>query len=89
MSKRRGMAARQYAVRRAWLEEYGVDGLPSFNEDVDEVNGAKLTEVHEAMRSAGLFGRRDTGSYGKTSQRETIRRLVSEIRREHVTEGQW
>lgn len=83
---RRGGAAKRHADRRAWLEarpEMTV-GVPGINDDVTDVGRAALDRLHAALNKAGHFART-----GHAAQRETVRRLVSELRGEHIGGGGW
>lgn len=81
---RRGSAKRLHAARRAWLAERPelIVGVPGINEDVSDEGRARLDAVRERLRSADLLGASQV-----EVQRDTIRRLVSELRGEHVGIG--
>lgn len=80
---RRGSAKHKHDARRAWLsarpELYA--GVPGLHDDVDVTGRLALDALHLAMRAQGLFGASDVNT-----QRDTIRRLVSELRGERVGE---
>lgn len=83
---RRGSAAKLHARRLEWLKprltQYA--NVPGLNDDVTEAGRAALIALYEEMNSERLIG----GSSIEI-QRETIRRLLSELRGEVVHQGHW
>lgn len=81
---RRGSAAAKHAARVAWLEKNPQQalGVPGIRDDVTHAGRAKLDALADKMRSLGLFG-----ATVASVQRETVRRLVSELRGEKSTTG--
>jgi hypothetical protein len=87
--QRRGNAARQYVARRDWLAERldRYEDVPGIHDDVTDLGRALLDTLLAQMTARGFFKRR--GQDG-TNQRATIRRLVSELRGEHIgSEKTW
>ena len=84
---RRGSAARFHGARVAWLEAHPdlVTGVPALTDDVTDANRPALAALERAMQAAGLFGQTSHAA----SRRETIRRLVGDLRRGHGVDGQW
>lgn len=84
--QRRGSAKTKHAARRAWLSAHPAQhvGVPGIHDDVTDANRLRLDALCEEMQARGLFG-----ATGKTVQRETVRRLVSELRGERVGQGTW
>jgi hypothetical protein len=83
MLQRRGSAKRKHDARVAWLsvrpDRYA--GVPGLRDDVTAENRAALDGLVTDMGALGLLG-------GTTqTQRETVRRLVSELRGESVGGG--
>lgn len=81
---RRGSAKAKHEARKAWLDARRplMEGVPGINQDVDEAGSTKLVQLMGAMHTAGLFGKST-----REVQRETTRRLVSELRGESVGVG--
>jgi hypothetical protein len=82
---RRGSAKKKHEARRAWLTP-DLDlyrDVPGIRDDVTEENRAPLDRLCEVMRAHGLFG----ASQSAALQRETVRRLLSELRGEDVGVG--
>ena len=83
---RRGSAKKKHEARLAWLKpRLNLWGeAPGIRDDVTDANRAALDQLRGMMEDANLFGR-------KTSEqnRETIRRLLSELRGEDVGGGGW
>lgn len=83
---RRGSARKKHEARRAWLQP-DVDlyrDVPGIHDDVTDANRAALDRLCGVMTALGLLGQ-------KTSEqnRETVRRLLSELRGEHVGVVRW
>jgi hypothetical protein len=81
---RRGSAKRLHEARLAWLSarpELYRD-VPGIRDDVTDAGRQRLEALHAQMRALHLFG----ASMAQT-QREAIRRLVSELRGEDVGVG--
>jgi hypothetical protein len=82
---RRGSAKKKHEARRAWLKP-DVDlyhHVPGIHDDVTENNRVALDRLCAVMRAHGLFG----ASQSAALQRETVRRLLSELRGEDVGVG--
>ena len=58
--------------------------VPGIHDDVTDAGRLRLITLHATMQGLGLFGQST-----RHVQRETIRRLVSELRGESVTGGVW
>lgn len=74
---RRGSAAKKHAERAAWLTahpEYAV-GVPSESDDVTVEGRAALEALRIRMVDRDLFGHSSA-----QAQRDTIRRLVGDLR---------
>ena len=86
MIPRRGSAKRHHEARLAWLSanpgEY--DGVPGIRDDVTDEGRRQLEQLRARMCALNLFGASTT-----QTQRETIRRLVSELRGEKVDVSAW
>ena len=82
--QRRGAAKHKHAARRAWLEAHPAQavGVPGLHEDVTDAGRLRLDALCAEMQARGLFGTTVT-----TVKRETVRRLVSELRGESVGVG--
>ena len=84
--QRRGSAARKHAARRDYLAARRAmwADVPGINDDVTEHGRAALMSVVAMLRRRGLLG-------GSTLdvQRDTVRRVVSELRGESVGVGLW
>jgi hypothetical protein len=81
---RRGSAKKKHDARRAWLKP-DVDryrDVPGIHDDVTPEGGAALGRLCALMDDLGLFG-----ASTPTTKRETVRRLLSELRGEHVDVG--
>jgi hypothetical protein len=81
---RRGGAAKRHQLRLEWLgaRPDRCTGVPGIHSDVSEEGRARLRELHLDMLRAHLFG----AGPGQ-EQRDTIRRLVSELRGETSSPG--
>lgn len=80
---RRGSGAKFYPQRIAWLQAHPdlCVGVPSLCEDVTNENRTRLDALEVAMIEAGLFGvSRAKLAVKSELRRETIRRLVGEVR---------
>jgi hypothetical protein len=79
---RRGGAGKRHAARVVWLqarpERYRT--APGIGEDVTPAGRAALDAILEEMRGIGLFG----GRMRPEHQRDTLRRLISELRGEQL-----
>jgi hypothetical protein len=86
MKIRRGSARTHHAARVQWLSAHpdAMVGVPGIKDDVTEDGRARLVALTGTMKVAGLIG----GSQADV-QRETVRRLVSELRGEHVGAEGW
>ncbi len=86
MRIRRGTARTHHAARVEWLTAHpeAILGVPGITDDVTDDGRARLELVTAAMRAAGLIGSKQVDV-----QRETVRRLVSELRGEHVGSEGW
>lgn len=83
---RRGSAKKRHEQRRLWLMAHPdrYEGVPGIRDDVTDGNRLKLVLLCAEMRKLDLFGHSPV-----EVQRETVRRLVSELRGEHVSGGEW
>jgi hypothetical protein len=88
---RRGSAAKFHSARVAWVQAHPdlVAGVPTLAEDVTEDNRPCLAAVEAAMLAAGLFGPTGARSAPRPVRRETIRRLVGELRHGRTGGAQW
>lgn len=81
---RRGSAKRNHEARRAWLtpsfQQYG--DVPGLHDDVTDANRPALDRLCEEMDARHFFG-----NSPRAVQRETVRRLLSELRGEDVGVG--
>jgi hypothetical protein len=81
---RRGSAKKKHEARRAWLtpalDRYA--GVPGIHDDVTDANRAALDALCDVMNTSHLLG-----SSTRAIQRETVRRLLSELRGEDVKVG--
>ena len=75
-----------HEARVQWLRTHpaAMQGVPGIHDDVTEHGGARLTTLVALLKDAGLIG----GSQVDV-QRETTRRLVSQIRGERVEKEGW
>lgn len=81
---RRGSATKRHSDRVAWLTkniEHAI-GVPGLSDDVTPSGRINLDALTDKMRELGLFG-----ASTRDMQRETVRRLVSELRGERSTTG--
>lgn len=82
MLQRRGSAKRKHEARVAWLsaapERYV--GVPGIRDDVTDENRPFLEALVQDMDALDLLG-------GTSTKRESVRRLVSELRGESVGTG--
>jgi hypothetical protein len=85
MTTRRGSAKQKHAARLAWLtpdlDRYR--DLPGLRDDVTDANRAALDRLCAVMAGLRLFGHSST----REGRRETVRRLLSELRGEHIGAG--
>jgi hypothetical protein len=83
---RRGTAGKKHHARVQWLRAHpdAIVGVPGIRDDVTEDNRVRLTTLTTALVAAGLLG-----SSQIDVQRETVRRLVSELRGERVEKEGW
>ena len=83
---RRGSALAKHGARVAWLtprlEAYA--DVPGIDQDVTDANRGALDRLQAEMKRADLFG-----STNAPMQRETVRRLLTELRGIHVPEARW
>lgn len=81
---RRGSAKKKHDARVVWLSTHldAAIGVPGINEDVTDHGSARHEALRLTMHAAGLFGATNV-----TVQRETVRRLVAELRGEHTGVG--
>ncbi len=86
MKIRRGPARAYHAARVQWLTAHpdAILGVPGIKDDVTDDGRVRLTTLTATLRDAGLLG----GNQGDV-QRETVRRLVSELRGEHIGAEGW
>lgn len=81
---RRGSAKKKHAARLAWLTP-DVDlyrDVPGIHDDVTPAGSLALERLCGVMGALDLFGHAT-----KHTQRETVRRLLSELRGERVGVG--
>jgi len=85
---RRGSAKRLHEARKAWLETHpeAYAEVPGIREDVSEIGRQRLDVLCDRLRALGLLG---SGNSWGDVQRETVRRLISELRGESVGQGGW
>lgn len=83
---RRGSATKYHARRLQWLRERPglMVGVPSMDEDVTEAGSEALGRLTEKMTGVGLIGTTPTAM-----RRETVRRLVGELRTGKVVNPEW
>jgi hypothetical protein len=83
---RRGSAAGKHTARHAWLSEHRhhMDGVPGIDDDVTDIGRARLDALTDTMKSLGLIG-----ASTREVQRETVRRLVSDLRGEKSGATWW
>ena len=83
---RRGSALKKHQARRVWLtpDLHLYDGVPGIKDDVTDANREALDLLCGAMEAARLFGQKS-----REQNRETVRRLLSELRGEDVGRGGW
>jgi hypothetical protein len=81
---RRGSAKKKHEARVAWLqpEAWRFAEVPGIRDDVTETNRPSLDRLCDLMDARQLFGRST-----REVQRETVRRLLSELRGEDVGVG--
>lgn len=86
MITRRGSAARKHAQRLEWLRVRFTQwaDVPGIDENVTDAGRARLEALWAEMAAAGLFGQSTL-----QVQRETIRRLISELRGKKLQEARW
>lgn len=81
VTRRRGSAAQKHAARVAWLTPrvrmYA--DVPGINDDVTPEGREALDRLCGHLRVLGLFG-----ATTHASQRESVRRLLSELRQARV-----
>jgi len=82
---RRGSAKKKHEARLAWLQPRVTlwAEVPGIRDDVTDANRVALDQLCGVMRAHGLFG----ASQSAALQRETVRRLLSELRGEDVGVG--
>ncbi len=83
---RRGSAKKKHEARLAWLKP-NLDlyaDIPGIREDVTDANRVALDRLCSLMDAQHLLGQRN-----REGQRETVRRLLSELRGEPVSVGGW
>jgi hypothetical protein len=82
---RRGSAKKKHEARLAWLSARPdlYRDIPGIHDDVTDAGRRALDVVHDQMRALDFLGQKT-----HEQNRETIRRLVSELRGEHVG-GTW
>lgn len=82
---RRGAAKVKHLARVRWLEANRdlIASVPGIHDDVTDAGRARLETVVEHMNALGLFG-----TSTPDTQREAVRRLVSEFRGERIG-GAW
>lgn len=88
--KRRGSAAKRHPERLIWLNSHPefTRHLPGINQDVDDAGRIALDTCAREMYAAGLF--EANGKSASLENRRTIvRRLISELRGEHIAIGLW
>lgn len=81
---RRGGAKKKHEARLAWLKP-DLDlyaNVPGIHEDVTDANRAALDSLCDVMYDSNLFGHST-----REVRRETVRRLLSELRGEDVGVG--
>ena len=81
---RRGSAKRKHEARLAWLtpDVKLYQDVPGIHDDVTDANRGALDHLCGLMSALGLFGHSTPDV-----QRETVRRLLSELRGEDVGVG--
>lgn len=81
---RRGSAKKKHEARRAWLkpdlDRYA--DVPGIHDDVTDANRAALDRLVGLMEARGFLGQKTA-----SQNRETVRRLLSELRGESVGVG--
>lgn len=82
---RRGSATKYHAARVAWVLERPLlmVGVPSMQQDVDDAGREKLIALETQLVEAGLLGG------NQTVRRETVRRMVGELRDGKRVEASW
>lgn len=85
MVPRRGSAAKAHKARIEWLKARpdSMIGVPGINEDVHPEGRAALDVLTAEMLKAGLVSKNSAADV----QRETVRRLVSDLRGKSVEVG--
>jgi hypothetical protein len=81
---RRGSAKKKHEARVAWLKP-NLDlyaAVPGIRDDVTDANRAALDHLCDVMDAIKLFG-----AAPREMRRETVRRLLSELRGEDVGVG--
>jgi len=81
---RRGSARKKHEARLAWLKpNVGLyPDVPGIHDDVTPAGRVALDRLCARMHALDLFG-----TSAPTTQRETARRLLSELRGEHIGGG--
>lgn len=81
---RRGSSKKKHAARLAWLQPrlMHFTDVPGIRDDVTDANRAALNGLCDLMMTQGLLGQST-----RELQRETVRRLLSELRGEDVGVG--
>lgn len=82
--QRRDTAKGKHSARKAWLAAHPdrCVGVPGINDDVDDAGSERLSTLRIEMVALGLLGKSTS-----QVQRETIRRIVSELRGQSVGRG--
>lgn len=81
---RRGSARKKHEARIAWLKPQRdlYQDVPGIHDDVTDANRGRLDQLCARMDAVGLLG-----SSAPDVRRETVRRLLSELRGESVGVG--
>jgi hypothetical protein len=81
---RRGSAKKKHEARAAWLQPrvHLFADVPGIRDDVTNANRGGLDQLCDLMDAAKLFGQAP-----RETRRETVRRLLSELRGEDVGLG--
>lgn len=88
---RRGSAIKYHGQRVAFLKDNLelTEGVPALNQDVTPDGSAKLSVLELRMVQAGLFGKTTNSKQARGSRRETVRRLIGELRAGRENEVHW
>lgn len=81
---RRGSAKNKHAARIAWLKPHldRYRDVPGIHDDVTDASRERLDQLCAHMQTLGLLG-----SSSPDVRRDTVRRLLSELRGESVGVG--